>query len=188
MKRWDIINYLIKRYNLTSYLEIGVYKKECFNKVECKLKHCVDPNFPANFNMTSDDFFNNCEWPYDIIFIDGLHTAEQAYKDIINAYDVLSVKGFIVVHDCNPAAKWHTRPPEEYTEGEEWNGTTYQGFVKFRKGHPELTCFTVDTDYGCGVITNRIDKPIEFTTWENFDRNRVELLGLIGVDEFKEII
>jgi len=92
---------------------------------------------------------------------------------------------YIVVHDCNPSTEWHTRPVGEYKQGEEWNGTTYQGFVRVRKEHPELTCFTVDADYGCGVISGEVDG---YVTWDKFDLMRRSLLDLVSVDEFKDII
>ncbi len=133
MKRYDLINLIINKYGLESYLEIGVHQKECFNKVECELKHCVDPNFPADYAMTSDEFFKSNDGVYELIFIDGLHTSEQTYTDIENAYNVLDCNGFIIVHDCNPQTEWHTRPVKNYKRGEEWNGGTYRGFIKYKQ-------------------------------------------------------
>jgi len=200
MKRWEIIQTLIDLYDLRTYLEIGVFKGECFDKIEAEVKHSVDPEFPAIFKMTSDEFFednryhkkiDDPELTYDIIFIDGLHTAYQVYKDICNSLKILNPGGFIVVHDCNPATKWHARPPEEYKRGEEWNGTTYLGFIQFKEQNPDISCFTVDTDYGCGIITSL--PLVKNTTWgaymspsfEYFERNREQLLGLISVEQFR---
>ena len=205
MKRWEIINKLIKAYDLESYLEIGVHQKECFNKIECKLRHCVDPNFPATFEMTSDGFFNMKSrklrnlvdgdryeglLKYSLIYIDGLHTEHQAYSDIKHAIERVEGKGFIIVHDCNPKTKFHTRPPEQYKRGEEWNGTTYRAFIRFKNEHPELTCFTVDADSGCGIITDRpmLENKIFDNDWDYFDKHRRELLQLTSVEEFKKLI
>lgn len=44
LKRWDIINHLIKKNGYTSYLEIGYYKGWSFDRVECNHKTAVDPN------------------------------------------------------------------------------------------------------------------------------------------------
>jgi len=44
MQRWDIINYLIKKNNYKSYLEIGYYKGWSFDQVQCDFKTAVDPN------------------------------------------------------------------------------------------------------------------------------------------------
>ncbi len=192
MTRTEIIQLLIDKYDLKLYLEIGVFDGANFNKIRCDLKHSVDPNYPATFEMASDEFFfdNPSVVLYDIIFIDGLHTAKQAYKDIKSSYSCMTLRGFIVVHDCNPATKWHTRPESEYNRGEEWNGTTYRGFIKFKEEHPELTCFTVNADYGCGIITDRpiLKNAICDKYWDYFEQNRTELLQLIDVDVFKKLI
>jgi len=186
MKRWDIINYLIEKYELKSYLEIGVFKGECFNKVVCDMKISVDPVYESTHRLTSDAFFiiNTHDW--DLIFIDGLHTAEQTYTDMVNAHNTLTTGGFIVVHDCNPETEWHARPVEEYKQGEEWNGTTYRGFIRFRTAYPNLTCRTVDTDYGVGIVTDRkLEKETFNTYYQHFNKHRVSMLGLISEEKFK---
>ena len=76
----DVINFLIRQYGYRSYLEIGVDKNRNYNHIECKLKHGVDPNVPCTFKMTSDEFFATTSTMYDLIFIDGLHEAEQVEK------------------------------------------------------------------------------------------------------------
>lgn len=190
MTRTQLIQSLIDTYDLKNYLEIGVFKGANFNQIRCENKYSVDPNHPATYQITSDEFFNkHAEGRYDLVFIDGMHTVEQAYKDMNNALIFLDVNGFIVVHDCNPGIEWATRPPEEYKQGEIWNGTTYLGFIQFKAEHPGLSCFTVDTDFGCGVVTRRSlleNEPL--INWEFFDKNREELLQLISVDEFNELI
>jgi len=190
MTRTDIIQLLIDKYKLSTYLEIGVFNGENFNKIRCALKDSVDPNFEATYRTTSDKFFRyDVVENYEIIFIDGLHTAEQAYKDIWNAW-VTCNPMFIVVHDCNPRTEWHTRPVEEYERGQEWNGTTYQGFIKFKEEHPELSCFTVDADYGCGIITERemLQNVSCKKYYDYFDANRSALLQLIDVDSFRNLV
>jgi len=60
--RIDIINFLIKKFDLKSYLEIGVQNKDnCFNKIDCKFKICIDPdpNSEATFILTSDFLFSS---------------------------------------------------------------------------------------------------------------------------------
>ncbi|MCK9442525.1 MAG: hypothetical protein M0Q13_14040, partial [Methanothrix sp.] len=87
--RTDIINSIIKRYAFKSYLEIGVrVPADNFDKIVVRLKHSVDPNPNGNYTykVNSDDFFNkHIKRNYDIIFIDGMHTEEQSYKDVKNA-------------------------------------------------------------------------------------------------------
>ncbi|MFW6008717.1 MAG: class I SAM-dependent methyltransferase [archaeon] len=198
--RTDIINYVIDKYNLNNYLEIGVRNtKENFDLIECKNKEGVDPN-PMNkvdYEMTSDDFFGKLSKnkKYDIIFVDGLHTKEQVYIDVINSINHLSEKGFIIVHDCNPPTKEHARSYDEYlkTRGE-WNGDVYMGFIKLNKDLKNWNCFVVDIDFGCGIITkhdkyNRFlkknnDLNLNELNWNYFNKNREELLNLVSVENF----
>jgi len=182
MKRYDIINGLIKKYGFKRYLEIGVFQRENFSKIECELKKCVDPNFPADHHMSSNMFFEFNHDTYDIIFIDGLHTELQTFVDIYQSWQILNKGGFIVVHDCNPETKWHTRPPEQYKRGEEWNGTTYRGFIAFKQAHPEMNCFVVNADYGCGIITEGSGD-----YFEQFDKHRESILTLIEPSVFSHI-
>lgn len=192
MTRTQLINLLIDKFELKSYLEIGVFDSGNFNKIKCDVKHSVDPNYPATFKMTSDEFFeiqpDDALNYYDVIFIDGMHTEDQAYRDLNHSWGWLADNGFIITHDCNPATEWTTRPPEEYKRGEIWNGTVYKGFIKFKQEYPELTCFTVDTDFGCGVITDRPLFKNKELTWNYFDQNRKELLQLISVETFNDMI
>lgn len=124
---------------------------------------------------------------FDLIFIDGLHTAEQVKKDFENALKVLSPNGFIVLHDCNPLKEEHTIVPRP-TERGHWNGDVYKFACEL--GLYSRKFNVVDIDNGCGVWNwagMDIQKDSDGwwpETWENFDRNRKELLNLISWDEF----
>ena len=111
MKRYDLINKLIKENNFKDYLEIGVCDpRTCFDIVECENKDSVDPGIefeenPVDYKMTSDEFFdwldnNNPNRKYDVIFIDGLHLSWQVKNDIENSLRYLSDNGYIILHDC----------------------------------------------------------------------------------------
>lgn len=186
-----IINHYIKKYNLSSYLEIGTYdKNNNFNSIECKEKLCIDPdpNAKADLVLTSDEFFKLCNKKFDIIFIDGLHEAHQVYKDIKNSLLHLNEGGVIVCHDCNPESLANAYDYEDYNGTGLWNGDSWKGFLKYR-WESEYLCFTLDYDNGCGIIdTNRkndIDTHIKFNigqiTFEIIGNNpddRIKLLGL----------
>jgi hypothetical protein len=155
---------------------------------------------------TSDDFFKkedkinqgiggavdrHRQW--DIVFIDGLHEAEQVYRDIQNSINHLAPGGTIVMHDCSPPTEEHT------TIGVDgcWTGDTYKAVLKFRNesyGTWSFRC--VDTDWGVGIIQKEnptFDSLLPFLhgfpnyedTWEFFDKRRKDLLTLITVDQFK---
>jgi len=180
--RYDIINLLIERCGLSSYLEIGLRDGKCFNQIRCEMKESVDPEWNPTYKMTSDAFFATYKKKYDIILIDGLHEQEQVLRDISNSLASLNDGGFIVLHDCNP---------QEYEDTIQREGTVYIGFIKARQNLP-YDSFCVDTDHGCGVISKR-KLPESFATcakevsWNSFVQEREAFLGLISVDKFKEI-
>lgn len=185
--RTELIQHLIDTHKLTSYLEIGVQNRaNNFNKINIDNKECVDPdvNAKATYDCSSDHFFEkinkgDAKDHYDLIFIDGLHHAEQVEKDIINSMAVLNPGGFIVLHDCNPPNEMVQRVPRQTKE---WYGDVWRAFVGFRMHHPEVESYCYGFDCGCGVITYT-DKKIEpgfliNMSWEEFDKTRKKLLAL----------
>lgn len=197
--RTKIINFLAEKINAKRYLEIGVRDtKQNFDLINIKHKDGVDPAplNHVNYKMTSDAFFKkvNIESKYDIIFVDGLHTAEQVYRDVVNSMKYLSDDGIIVMHDCNPPTEYHTRSHEEYlkTRGQ-WNGDVYMGFLKLKNNFPDWISLVVEEDFGCGIFTkNKIlqdfykeNKNINLDklSWVEFDKSKIELLNLLPYSE-----
>lgn len=193
--RTQIINAIIAKFSFNTYLEIGVRDaNENFNLINIEIKDGVDPApvTTVNFKMTSDVFFQKESEgkKYDIIFIDGLHTDEQVYKDTINSIKHLNDGGFIVLHDCNPPTEYHIRSYEEYlkTRGQ-WNGTVFRGFIKLKNELLDWNCFTIDTDFGCGIITKhdfgfKTNIDSSQINWVYFNQHRLDLLNLISYNEF----
>jgi len=85
-----------------TYLEIGCASNALFDSVPAVHKVGVDPASGGTERKTSDEFFKNNTRQFDVIFIDGLHTYEQARKDVINAIKCLKEKGWIGLHDMLP--------------------------------------------------------------------------------------
>jgi hypothetical protein len=203
MYRDNIINLFIEKYNFTKYLEIGVFEGGCIKKINCDIKDGVDPGAEdivadeVNFIMTSNEFFeqiNLKDKKYDIIFIDGLHHTEQVDLDIQNSLIHSEEDGIIVLHDCSPPTINHTLVPRIQLA---WNGDVYKSVLKFQMELNNHTYFTIDTDWGCGVILKNKKlwnvKTNEFyingiNKWEFFENNRKELLNLITPNEFLELL
>ena len=187
MKRWDIINQLIEQFGMTRYLEIGTQKDECLSKIKCKHKVGVDPspmwhsitNSTGFYKMTSDDYFAQNTEKFDIVFIDGLHHAEQATKDIDNALKLIDYEGAVVVHDCNPVLKESQIIPEPVVKN--WNGDIWKAWVRLRR-RDLLSMYVINTDHGVGVIqwgfSNLLVVPEEELTFENLEKNRKKWLNL----------
>jgi len=190
--RWDVINHIARIVEARTYLEIGVSSGESMRHVDIDTKVGVDPEpqlegvrscdifMPKN----SDDAFAKMDPSsdfFDIVFIDGFHHADQAYRDIMNA---VLVSGIVVVHDSNPSTEEMQRVPQ--VSGE-WTGDVWKAIARIRTEGVHLVR-TIDTDYGVAVIIpNRGEDVPELPreTWGDLQTNRQELLGLIQVYEWK---
>jgi len=197
MTRTEIINSLINKHGYDDYLEIGVNTPSQpgwnWNGLNVKSKIGVDPNVDHEgvFKMTSDEFFEKMtQHYYDIVFVDGLHIFEQAYRDIMNSLKWLSPNGAIVVHDCNPVTEI-TQRRERASDA--WHGDVWKAIVKLRMEEIGLTIHTVDADEGCAIIRrgSQILLPVSPNEdpydYSFLERRRVEALNLISVEEFKRI-
>lgn len=208
--RSDVLNYLLSSFKEeTAYLEIGVRNPDHnFNRINATKKYSVDPGLefkenPVDFPFTSDDFFEKLykneilsnDIKFDLIFIDGLHFAEQVDKDICNSLKVIKDDGFIVIHDCNPPTEWHARLEYYYRHtpaGSNWNGTTWKAFLKWRS-NPSIYSCCIDTDWGIGILSKQkqigkpLQKKIEFYEFQDLDNNRSEYLNLIDFEDFKKM-
>jgi hypothetical protein len=198
-KRYDLINYIAEQYDFNDYLEIGVNDGSCIRKIKITNKDGVDPapnselgfGDPVpeiNYQVTSDYFFENYAYKkYDVIFIDGLHHAEQVDIDIQNSLKYLNDGGFILLHDCNPPEYEIQLVPRQSGI---WNGDVWKSIVKLRCTDPNLKINVIDTDWGIGLITKGKQEIYtkasleECLEWNYFDKNRDEVLNIISVDEF----
>jgi SAM-dependent methyltransferase len=181
----ELIQSLIDENDVHSYLEIGVDRGINFAAVRCDLKVGVDPSpsSAATDHMTSDEFFaaNDREW--DLVFVDGLHHADQVKRDVENALDCLAEGGVIVCHDMNPTSERMQRVPRAEVV---WTGDCWRAWVELR-ARPGLDMRVIDADFGCGVITRgdgvvlEVDDPL---TYEGLEANRREWLNLVTVDQW----
>lgn len=208
--RTHVINALLQNTLQRRYLEIGVRNPgDNFNLIQADYKMSVDPGIEsrvnqATFPFTSDEFFEKffnggldiAHRRFDVIFIDGLHLADQVYRDIQNALRVIADVGFIVLHDCNPPTIFHARENfrEQGPATHYWNGTSWKAYVRFRT-ESDKRCFVVDVDWGVGVIVNHDESAsyrlspnanpfFEYGVLEK-DRNRI--LNLVTVNAAPEL-
>jgi hypothetical protein len=213
------INHLIKTNNFTKYLEIGVNDPVYnFDEIICKHKHSVDPcvefvTAKVDYKNTSDDFFELLDnskldlpkdYKWDVIFIDGLHQANQVERDFDNAFKHLSDNGFILVHDTNPPTLHHAREDYILDNGNRapWNGTVWKCIYKLNATRKDLVIHTVgdcknpqgfDNDICWGLsIINRgeqecCDFDNSFYEYREFEKNRDRHLNMISIDDFYEI-
>jgi len=196
MFRYDVINrFIAERFNGNArYLEIGLNKSDCFNRVQSNNKVSVDPqpSYGASYVMTSDTFFASIKdsgRQWDIIFIDGLHIADQVHRDIQNSLEFSVDNGVVILHDCNPALWRHAHSDWKDFSGA-WNGSVWKALYYARTTGQYLT-YTVDTDYGIGIIDktkpgSKIEHTNPFFDFGLMKSDRQRQLGLISVNEFMQ--
>lgn len=187
--RWDIINRHLLRSRARRFLEIGIGDGSCAARVEAHLKWGVDPrpkpgaerSYDRVFQQTSDEYFARQSEKFDVVLIDGLHHADQVYRDILHALAVVSPRGVVVAHDCNPSSEAMQAVPQRQGI---WTGDCWRAIVRLRASRPLLTAYVINTDFGVGVIRKRsspllkLDKAFDKYTYADLRRDRKRLLDL----------
>ncbi|WP_319467863.1 class I SAM-dependent methyltransferase [uncultured Pseudodesulfovibrio sp.] len=164
MTRIELINALCEKIGAKRYLEIGIREGEVLSQVRTPVRVGVDPR-PLIERLDpqlqsgldgvqihpceSDVFFAKNTERFDIVFVDGLHLYEQAIKDILNAFNVLSAGGFVVVHDLLPGT---AAEGSRQVKPGAWNGDVWKVMHDIHENHPQIKSVTVDSDFGMGVL------------------------------------
>lgn len=162
------INRLAEKFGLKTYLEIGVFNGDTFNAVCLPSKTAVDPQFQFNtsdyekdnvkfYEMPSDEFFYRSQLEdrvtkYDLIYIDGLHTYEQSYKDFINSIPFSHSRTIWIFDDTIPSDPWAAIPDHSLCikykklnrmkHSHTWMGDVYKTIFHISKHHPEFSYVT----------------------------------------------
>ncbi len=185
----QLINHLITRYGLKSYLEIGVQRPENnFDKVNCQLKTGVDPECAWTNeinNVTSDAFFEryynktNNRTTFDLIFIDGYHECSQVQRDFNNSLRCLNEGGFIIIHDTCP-------DEEQYATLErntrKWFGDVWKFALNLGQ-YPGISYYTLNIDCGITIVWKDPSEKQKDTTenvyWDYYITHRDYYLNII---------
>ncbi len=165
----DIINTLAKVNGWHSYLEFctpttgNLFRG--IDRSQLSTCHRLMYNCPSsyddqmNLNFRSESFevsdcitaINHKSLRYNIILVDSWHEYHTSYRDLSCCFDLLTPDGIMIVHDCLPLSESMAHP---LCQVGEWCGVTYKAYIDFILAHDHrLNYFTVDIDYGCGVIT-----------------------------------
>lgn len=213
VSRLDVIQHAINALGAVRYLEIGVAEGWCFCGVRVAERIGVDPIPPAPAVVaqlqapgstyaarTSDDFFaldapRLLSHGVDVVFIDGLHTYDQSYRDCLNALRYLNPGGVIFMHDCLPVSEAEARVAPSYDEaarlnGPDWNGLWtgdgWKAIVALRSLHEDVDACVLNCDHGLGMVTRRPGRralsysaaQIEALAYQDLTRDPARLLGL----------
>jgi SAM-dependent methyltransferase len=171
--RTTVLQRFINASGAKRYLEIGVEQGINLFQIEAESKFAIDPEFkiPGGaadfdghrfFEVTSDEFFANppidiVKHGIDIALVDGLHTYEQALRDVENCLKHLNPGGLVVMHDCLPASAAEAAPTlaaaramPEFNEA--WTGDVYKTVIHLRTFRPDLSVAVLDCDHGVGLV------------------------------------
>jgi hypothetical protein len=162
------INKLAGKFKAKTYLEIGVARGHTFFRVNIDQKTAVDPNFKFNkseyetdntkfFEVVSDIFFADLDQntKYDLIFIDGLHTFEQTFRDFTNSLVHGHEKTIWIIDDVLPSDVYSSlrEPKEAFNfrkraggEGAAWHGDVYKVIFAIHDFFPAFSYCTINTD------------------------------------------
>ena len=160
-KRLNSIRKLIEKPEIT-YLEIGIENANTFRHVSAKRKIGVDP-FPLCrpplraigsliARVTSDNFFIGNKETFDLVFIDGLHTYEQTYRDLLNSFLKGSKEVLILVDDVIPSDKYAAKrsqlecqvlKQENGIDNNFWMGDVFKILPLLSTFHTEISWVTI---------------------------------------------
>jgi hypothetical protein len=181
---------------MQTYLEIGLEFGHTLENVTLPVRTGVDPvpqfdtrALPTGVDIhvgPSDDFFAGISptRTFDLAFIDGLHTYQQTYRDIIHAFEHCP-HGVLLVDDVVPS-DWISAIPDHQASLAErrrhgltdlsWHGDVFKVMLILDAHHPELDWVTI-TDRG---------NPQAFV-WRRRSRTRVRPVSLAVQDSLQEI-
>lgn len=148
--------------NDAHYLEIGIENARTFVNVRSIKKIGVDPfplistkGLPVGVEILlveSDTFFESFVSKVDFVFIDGLHTWDQTYKDIINSLNCGSEDVILLVDDVIPCDRYaamrdqiacQVAKKEHGINDNYWMGDVYKVVEVINRHYPMLSFCTI---------------------------------------------
>jgi hypothetical protein len=178
-RRSQVVNQIINSIETKNYLEIGVNRGTTFKSVQAPLKVAVDPKFLFSdkqskilktgerlefYEITSDQFFQNHAHiypPFDLVFIDGLHTFEQTLRDLLNVIHHTHDQSVIIIDDTIPNDVFASLPSAKQCfqlrnqldiKNGQWMGDVYKLVPFIHDFMPFLSYVTLQENHGQTVV------------------------------------
>jgi len=172
----DRINRFLRAFGGERYLEIGIEFGRTLEAVHATTVIGVDPahwinavRLPAHIQISSlpsDGYFEGLASGheaglkrFDLIFVDGLHTFKQSYRDVINSFNVLDDDGMVIVDDTIPSNSFAALPDkrlakqlrrEHGVNSTDWMGDVYRTVLAVARFHPSIEMVTVEDEHHRG--------------------------------------
>jgi hypothetical protein len=144
---------------------VGVCGGDTFLNVNLPVKDAVDPAFLFDstsfatdevrfFETTSDAFFTSfaARPQYDLIFLDGLHTFEQTFRDFLSSMAYAHDRTVWLIDDTLPCDAYSALPDPEHSHrerqkagvpGNPWHGDVYKVVCAIHDYCPNLNFATI---------------------------------------------
>lgn len=166
---YDVLAQLHPYLNPSTYIEIGVAngRSLALAQPECRAvgidpEPVIDPEYQSDaeiFVETSDAFFEEEDIPqilgqdhFDLAFVDGLHTFDQALRDFINLTKYASPTSIILIHDCYPL---DTASCQRDRQTNIWSGDVWKVICALKHAVPDIDLVTVKAPpTGLGLAKN----------------------------------
>lgn len=148
-----------------SYLEIGVCRGQTFHHVQFDRKVAVDPRFRfevGDFQRDGVEFHAVCSDAYfttkagsqkfDIVFLDGLHTFQQTFRDFCNSLACAHERTIWLIDDVLPVDIYSAWPVESEAiacrkksgvESSAWHGDVYKVVFAIHDFFPMFSYVTI---------------------------------------------
>lgn len=188
---------------INRYLEVGVAKGDTFFNINAREKHAVDPRFrfdPGNRKghpneiyhcSTSDEFFFNSLQdqikPFDLIFLDGLHTYSQTLRDFLSSQVFAHKDTIWLIDDTVPIDPISADPSlervraarlsEGHPENQTWMGDVYKLIVFISSFCPQFSCYTTE-GHGQTIV---LPKPIQSHAKYNYNANEIDAMNYVDL-------
>jgi hypothetical protein len=161
IESWHVgfIEYLAKTMDIATYVEIGIYEGETFNRVRAAKKIAVD------ISQSSLDFLENVEGVVkihgdssnlqghlsknnivvDLLFIDADHREASVIEDFRNVEGFMSPSGVVLFHDTFPGTFEMSSPA--------FCGDGFLAIPKLRAQYPNWNFITIPVHPGLTIAT-----------------------------------
>ncbi len=181
--------------NSQRYLEIGIEKGQTFNSVgilertgvDLSLARYVAPEGgmrPGSrlHEQSSDEFFQkSASGVYDLIFIDGLHSSEQTFRDFSSSLAFSGPRSIWLIDDVLPSSplsavpnltRWHQLRSALDSDEWQWHGDVYRTVLMIRAAFVQFNVATIVENGNAQTVVWRSEKigsPLNMG-WEQISR------------------
>lgn len=201
-ERFERVTTLAKINSTHNYLEIGVSSGKTFRNVVFPHKVAVDPKIKFKLDSTenqkvflhettSDNFFSNIanqHPPFDLIFVDGLHTFEQTFRDFCASLAHSHSRTIWLIDDTVPHNWVEANPNTKIvgairtlfrTKGTLWMGDVYKLIFMIHDFFPQFSYATFE-GHGQTVVWCETRKDFQ-PTW-----NSLKKISQLSFNDFKK--